>query len=379
MQTLKFGSTGPIVEFLQNILKRLGYYSGNIDGNFGINTKNSVIWFQRNFGLQSIDGIVGQKTWNALMPYIDGALGFIVPTNINYSYSILQINISTLKKLYPFIEVTSAGKSINNNDIPVIRIGNGPKEVFYSAAIHANEWITAPLLMKFLADYCFTIQNNLPIFGYNARQIFNSTTIYIMPMVNPDGVNLVTGEILENSPSYLFAQNISRNYPDIPFTSGWKANIRGVDLNLQFPAGWAQAREIKFSQGFTSLAPRDFVGFGPLTEPESLAIYNFTLQHTFRLVLSFHTQGEVIYWQFQNYTPPESLAIGQQFSRLSGYTLENTPYNSSFAGYKDWFIQNYRRPGYTIECGLGDNPLPTSQFDTIYRDILGILVTGALV
>ena len=169
------------------------------------------------------------------MPYIDGALGFIVPTNINYSYSILQININTLKKLYPFIEVTSTGKSINNNDIPVIKIGNGPKEVFYSAAIHANEWITAPLLMKFLADYCFTIQNNLPIFGYNARQIFNSTTIYIMPMVNPDGVNLVTDEILENSPSYLFAQNISRNYPDIPFTSGWKANIRGVDLENYQP------------------------------------------------------------------------------------------------------------------------------------------------
>ena len=263
MRTLKLGSTGPMVEFLQNMLKKLGYYSGNIDGVFGNNTQNAVKWFQSNFGLQTVDGIVGPKTWDALRPYIDGALGFIIPTNISYSSSILEINIDTLKRLYPFIEVTSAGRSVNGVDIPVIRIGRGRKEVFYSGAIHANEWITAPLLMKFLADYCYAYQNNLSIYGYRARSIYNLTSIYIMPMVNPDGVNLVTGEIPPNSPSYLFAQNIAKNYPSIPFVDGWKANIRGVDLNLQFPAGWEQAKEIKYSQGFTSPAPRDFVGSRP--------------------------------------------------------------------------------------------------------------------
>ena len=138
MRTLKLGSKGPIVEFIQNILKILGYYQGNIDGIFGYGTQNSVLWFQRNFGLKMIDGIVGPKTWQALSPYINGALGFIIPTNISYSDSIMQINIDSLKKLYPFIEVISAGKSINGNDIPVIKIGNGQREVFYSASFHAN-------------------------------------------------------------------------------------------------------------------------------------------------------------------------------------------------------------------------------------------------
>ena len=377
MQTLKYGSTGPMVEFFQNILQKLGYYSGRIDGIFGIETQNSTLRFQKNFGLTP-DGIVGFKTWNALKPYINGALGFIVPTNINYSYSILKINIDSLKELYPFIEVYSIGKTINGNDIPMIKIGSGKKEVFYSAAIHANEWITSPLVMKFLADYAYSYKNNLTIYGYNARNLFNQTTLYIVPMINPDGVNLVTGELPINSPSYLFARNIARNYPSIPFTDGWKANIRGVDLNLQFPAGWEQAKEIKYSQGFILPAPRDFVGYGPLTEPESLALYNFTLEHNFRLVISFHTQGKVIYWQFQNYTPQESLYIGQEFSNVSGYSLEDTPYNSSFAGYKDWFIQDYRRPGYTIEVGEGENPLPISQFDEIYYDILGIFVLGLI-
>ena len=151
-----------------------------------------------------------------------------------------------------------------------------------------------------------------------------------------------------------------------------------MDLNLQFPAGWEQARKIKFAQGFTSPAPRDFVGFGTLTEPEALAIYNFTLRHNFSLILAYHSQGEVIFWQFQDYNPPRAAFIGNKLSIASGYLLEETPYNSSFAGYKDWFIQNYNKPGYTVEVGLGDNPLPVSQFDKIYSDNLGILVLGAV-
>ena len=145
---------------------------------------------------------------------------------------------------------------------------------------------------------------------------------------------------------------------------------------MQFPAGWENAREIKFSQGFTSPAPRDFVGFGPLTAPESLALYNFTLEHNFELVLAYHTQGKEIYWQFLNYASPEAEQIGNVFANVSGYILANVPYESSFAGYKDWFLQQYRRPGYTIEAGLGQNPLLISQFNEIYNDNIGILVLG---
>ena len=377
MQILKLGSIGPIVEYLQLLLQKLNLYNEQIDGIFGTTTKNAVIEFQKQHNLAP-DGIVGYKTWNALKPYINGGLNFIIPTSINYSYSILQMNLNTLKELYPFLEIFSSGNSVLGNEIPLIKIGTGSKEVFYSASIHANEWITSPVLMKFIADYCYCYTNNLKIYGYNAQSLYNSCTIYVMPMVNPDGVNLVTGEISPNSSLYSNTKLISNNYPNIPFPNGWKANINGVDLNLQFPAGWEEARNIKYSQGFTSPAPRDFVGYGPLTEPESLAIYNFTLRHNFSLILAYHSQGKVIYWQFQDYNPPKAQFIGTQFAKSSGYSLEETPYNSSFAGYKDWFIQNYNKPGYTIEVGLGDNPLPISQFDEIYSDNLGILVLGAI-
>lgn len=125
---------------------------------------------------------------------------------------------------------------------------------------------------------------------------------------------------------------------------------------MQFPAGWEDAKKIKYEQGYTKSAPRDFVGEGPLEQPEALALYNFTLTHNFVFTISYHTQGQEIYWDFQNINPPRGYEIGQKFAELSGYTLAEVPYNSSFAGYKDWFIQNYNRPSYTIEAGLRRKP-----------------------
>ena len=149
-----------------------------------------------------------------------------------------------------------------------------------------------------------------------------------------------------------------------------------MDLNLQFPAGWENAKQIKFAQGYTKPAPRDYVGVAPLIAPESRAMYDFTIDHNFELILAYHTQGEVIYWKYLNYEPENSKRIAEYFGRVSGYTVEQTPIASGYAGYKDWFIESYDRPGYTIEAGLGINPLPMSQFEKIYRDNIGILLGG---
>lgn len=96
------------------------------------------------------------------------------------------------------------------------------------------------------------------------------------------------------------------------------------------------------------------------SRPESLAMYGFTRALDPLLTLSYHTQGRVIYWQYDGYDVPGSAAIARQFAAVSGYAVADTPYASGHAGYKDWFIQDYRRPGFTIEAGSGENPLPLS-------------------
>jgi len=286
--------------------------------------------------------------------------------------------IRRLTESYPSFRTEVLTTTAFGRPVETLTIGRGERKVFYSAAHHANEWITTPVILKFLEELAEGERTKGRLYGVPAENILKAATIYTVPMVNPDGVDLVTGAIEPGTLQYEAAVSLADNYPGIPFPEGWKANLLGVDLNLQYPAGWRMAREIKFSQGFTKPGPRDYVGRAPLNQRESIALAEFTEEIDPDLVLAYHTQGQVIYWQFRDYVVPGAQRLGEEFARLSGYALAETPYTSSFAGFKDWFIQDFRRPGYTIEVGLGESPLPLSQFDKIYRDNLGILVTAAL-
>ena len=302
----------------------------------------------------------------------------IVDTTVPMTPSLCVRTIENITSRYRFCRSELLARTAFGRPIRTLVIGNGPRKVLYSASHHANEWITTPVLLKFVEDFAQAIDSGGKIGCIDAEELRNVATIYTVPMVDPDGVALVTGEIAQGDPQYVYAQTIAAEFPSIPFPNGWKANLLGVDLNLNYPAGWLQARENKFLQGFTKPAPRDFVGRAPLDQFETRALAGYTEAVDPALVLAYHTQGRVIYWQFQDYEVPGARELGERFAQVSGYALEETPFLSAFAGYKDWFIKYFRRPGYTIEVGEGENPLPISQFDEIYRDNLGILVTAAM-
>jgi len=423
METLFLGSTGPNVKLIQSLLNRIGYNAGQVDGIFGPRTQAAVIAFQRDNGLLP-DGIVGMATWNAFERLLRGydiytirpgdtlyniaqryyttvnailtanpgidplslrvAQRIIVPygidvvfTDIDYTYEILERQIQGLRARYPFLETGVIGRSVMGKNLYYIRLGYGANEVSYNASHHANEWIGTTLVMKFIENFCKAYSVRGSIRGYNIAEIFNYSSIYIIPMVNPDGVNLVT--YWPNYPDPAYNQAARLNTSGLPLPRVWKANIRGVDLNLNYPALWEREKQLELEMGITSPAPRDYGGEAPLSEPETIAMYNFTRSRNFRLVIAYHTQGEVIYWQFNNLAPPEALPIANLFSRASGYTVADVPPEAAYAGYKDWFIQDFRRPGYTIELGRGINPLPISQFNTIYAQNEEIMLLAALV
>ncbi|MGN1002725.1 MAG: M14 family metallopeptidase [Oscillospiraceae bacterium] len=419
MKILSFGSRGPQVQLLQLALDRAGFGPLATDGIFGAATYAALTAFQRSRGLTP-DGVAGPRTHAALEPQYTGSathfvrpgdtfyrlavrygstvgaietanpdldplnlrvgapvtvpLGFpVVPTTIDYCSELIGFCCRGLAARYPFIRLGEMGRSVMGKPLYTLTLGSGGNRVFYNAAHHANEWITVPLLLHFCEELAYAYAYGLEIYQQSARELLSRATLCLAPAVDIDAIDLVTGDLTEGD-YYDRAYQIGQDYPAIPFPSGWKANILGTDLNLQYPAGWEQAREIKFAQGFTSPAPRDYVGAGPLTAPESLAVYDFTHLFSPALTLSYHTQGEVIYWKFLDYEPPQSREIALMLGEASGYTVEETPFASGFAGYKDWFIQSFNRPGYTIEAGSGVNPLPIRQFDSIYRDNLGILV-----
>ena len=302
----------------------------------------------------------------------------LVNTRVPMTWQRCRDAVQALARAYPFCRTEVLTQTDFGRDVPALVIGRGERKVIFSGAHHANEWITATVLLKFAEDLARAIAGDGELYGIPGDLFDRYVTVHIVPMVNPDGVDLVTGAIEPGSREYAGAEKLAENYPQIPFPDGWKANLNGVDLNLQYPAGWLQARQIKFSQGYTLPGPRDYVGAAPLLQRESAALAEYTRRVDPALVLAYHTQGEVIYWQFQDYVIPGARELAEEFARVSGYTPEDTPEESAYAGYKDWFIKYFRRPGFTIEAGRGENPLPLSQFDEIYRDNLGILTTAAL-
>lgn len=301
----------------------------------------------------------------------------IVRTDIPITSSANEQYIGALVSAYPFLRTEVLTNTAFQRPVSTLVAGNGPRKVIFSASHHANEWITSLVLLKFAEELAEAIRSGGQIYGRDARQLAEAVTIYMVPMVDPDGVDLVTGAIGPGDIQYDLAERLSRDYPTIPFPDGWKANLLGVDLNLQYPAGWLQAREIKFAQGFVKPGPRDYVGRAPLNQFESQALYGYTEFLDPALVLALHSQGKEIYWKFKDIFVPGAEELGRKMAEASGYTLADTPYASGFAGYKDWFIQAFGRPGYTVEVGEGVNPLPLSQFDEIYRDVLPILIIAA--
>ena len=302
----------------------------------------------------------------------------IVPTDVPMTSRLALQTMERLEGNDPFLRSELLATTAFGRPIRALSIGEGPRSVLYAGSFHANEWITTPVLLKFVESYAGAISAGGTIAGQDARELYEYATVHIVPMVDPDGVDLVTGALQPGDEAYERALALARGYPNIPFPDGWKANLLGTDLNLNWPAGWLQAREIKFSQGYTRPGPRDFVGRFPLDQIEAQALYDYTYRVDPALVLAWHTQGRVIYWQYAGIEVPGARELAERFAALSGYGLEDVPYNSSFAGYKDWFIQTFRRPGFTVEAGEGTNPLPLSRFDEIYAAAEPILVSAAL-
>ena len=423
MRTLRVGDKGTDVMEIQALLEKIGYNPGPIDGIFGSRTQQAVIQFQQNNRLTP-DGITGPNTYGILERFLSGYDTYsirpgdtlyniarryytnlarlfaanpgiapynlqigqritvpygidVVDTNIDYTYEIMERDIQGLKARYPFLEVGVAGQSVLGKNLYYIKLGNGPNEVFYNAAHHALEWITSPLLMKFIENFAKAYVGRYNIGGYSPRNIWNQSTIYIMPMVNPDGVDLVLNGLQRDNPYY--DRLIEWNNGSTDFSQNWQANIRGVDLNHNYNAAWQLSKEAGEQLGITGPGPTRYPGAYPESEPESKAVADFTRSHNFTLVLAYHTQGEVIFWTFMGLQPPESRTIGELFEQVSGYPLQEIYGIASYAGYKDWFIQEYRRPGYTIEAGKGKKPLPISQFDKIYNDNIELLLLASVV
>jgi g-D-glutamyl-meso-diaminopimelate peptidase len=286
-----------------------------------------------------------------------------------YGFDQLQADITRLEARYPGLKRETIGSSVMGRSLYALRIGSGARKIHINASFHANEWITTAVLMKFLEDCLSKSESRTTFYGYDTTELLRRATIWTVPMVNPDGVELslngITAAALSNQQDVLHWNGGSMDF------SSWKANIRGVDLNDQYPAGWELERDRRTVHGPSS---RDFGGETPLSEPEAIAMADFVRRHDFDAVIAIHTQGEEIYWNYRDFEPAHAEQVAERLEAVSGYRAVKL--TDSDAGFKDWFIQEFRRPGFTIELGFGVNPLPIGHFPSIYDKTAPLLLEG---
>ncbi len=218
------------------------------------------------------------------------------------------------------------GYSAFSREIYAVKIGEGRPTGIAQYAIHGREYCVAELAF---AHYAYGISRG---------------SCWLLPLVNPDGALLsevgLSAAPRQNREKLFTWNNFSEDF------SLWKANGRGVDLNVNFPARWGEGRK-----NVRAPASENYIGEAPFSERETLALKEFTEEIRPDYTVSYHTKGEEIYWYF--YQPLADCAYDKRLaltlSEATGYPLARA--TGSVGGYKDWCIQRYKIPAFTVEAG----------------------------
>lgn len=282
-------------------------------------------------------------------------------------YGVTRGLVATLRGRYACLRSTVIGHSLLRREIPALVLGeDADVRVLMAAAFHGQEWMTTLCALRLCEEMCSHLRAELPMCGMSLLRALHGRQVWFVPLANPDGVEIARyGSFAAGA----YAATAAGLGADIP--GRWRGNAHGVDINSNFNAGWAEMQVLAEKSG-------KICGTHPESEPESRALADLCRRVPFRHVVALHTQGEEIYWRYGDHTPPQSLMMARVLSAVSGYAVADPAETSSHGGFKDWFIDCFHRPGFTLELGSGENPLPLREFETIYQKAREMLLLSVL-
>lgn len=298
------------------------------------------------------------------------AQNFVVNPNQTYTYTKMIRDIEKLEKAYPeLIDVEIIGQSEYGRDIYAVSLGKGDSTVFINGSHHAREWITTNVNMNMIDKYANAYEKNSRIDGYDVQRILNNTTIWFIPMVNPDGVTLQqTG--LSSFPKADHAKIIKMNDGSRNFKR-WKANAKGIDLNRQYDAKWKSLKS-----GGNVPKFKNYKGKSPESASETKAVLNFVNEINPEIAISYHSSGQILFWKYgqtgSRYTRDRNYI--RKISQMTGYRLISPNSWTGGGGFSDWYSGVQKKPAFTIEVApyAGESQVPLKYFKKIWRENEGI-------
>lgn len=289
-----------------------------------------------------------------LLLVLISSLNFAIEVTKDYTADELNQYIDGLGNIYDEITVETLGKSYLEQPIKAIRLKNtntiydekmrynkGIYHFLVIGGVHGRERVNPKLLIKQIEYYA------------KKELIPENMIIHYIPLVNPDGYNLSLLDGIETD----FLRNIDdENYPR------WKSNIRGVDINRNFPdiyldlesLTWKDSWGHVYDDAYKSKKPSGEYYFGayPGSEVETQIIMDYMNRYKFEMSLDYHSQGEVLFvdkWFMSEAFNEKSLALAKTIMALNGYIIprKTGEYSSGFT--TNYMINRHRAPSITIE------------------------------
>ena len=285
-----------------------------------------------------------------------------------WDHGALEAGWRALTERHGALSVSVLTRSILGREIPLIKLGQGKRAVLYVGAHHGTDGITTGVLMDFVADYLRQYERGTTVFEYPMSYLFEERCIYVVPMLNPDGVEYAVKGIAQDNPLLERVMKMEGS-GDLPH---WQANARGVDLHHNYDAGFFSFQR---TSGLQEGAAARYGGEFPESEPETAALARFLRWKREEIagVISLHTAGEELISSCCDTLSAKTMAVGRVLSRMTGYEMVRPEGVSAFGSLSDWCVTKLGRPAFTVRCGKGEVPLAPEQQPRIYERLRRIL------
>lgn len=262
--------------------------------------------------------------------------------NVNWDqlfyYEDLTAYAKYLASHYPdYVSYTCIGRSYDNRDIFLLKIGRGKKNILLTAGVHGRESINPMVLLSMAEFYC-----------EEWRDYLLTVTIYMVPLVNPDGYVIAVQGFDGIKNGHLKKQALRMN---LPFYQ-WKFNGRGVDINRNFPASsWRRKK----------------TGDYPGSEYETAALMQLMQEIPFIGYIDYHSRGKEIYYYrnalSERYNQ-EQKRLGELIAALTDYQLlppsEEIEPGDSGGNTVQYYSEVFKKPAITVETVENEAMFPLS-------------------
>lgn len=290
-------------------------------------------------------------------------------TKQKYSYSNMQKDIKQLQQKYSdYVHVEVIGTTADKRKIYDVILGNpnAKKCIVVQASIHAREYMTSQLVMEQMEYYLDNYNKKYKKKTY--KDIFDKVCVHVVAMSNPDGVT-ISQKGIGGIKSASLRKKLKKMH-GAKYTTVWKANARGVDLNNQFN------NNFKYIKKYRKGAYAGYGGKKPVSEAESKALVKLVNDVKPKAVVNYHAMGNVIYCNYG-----ASKKMQAKVYKLSGEIRDLTGYHymglDTAPGFANWLVCKKGIPSCTVEIGKNTAPVPISQFETVWKQNKDVMAASA--